>query len=423
MKVYRNLWSNIITLANFKLAYKNAVKGKKHYKEVRQIERYGVNRYLRKLLAEVKNKTYKVSPYDIFLKNTGEKVREIYRLPMKDRIVQHALMVIIEPIFRETFIVDTYSSIKYRGIHFGLNRVKRAIRYGNYKYYLKLDIHKCYPSLDQDILKDKLKRKFKDNDVLWLLFTIIDSCDHGVPIGNYTSQYLNNFYFSDLDHYIKETLGIKAYFRYCDDIVILAETKEELHRILDIIQKKIAELNVRLKDNYQIYNIETRSVDFLGYKTRKDYTLVRKRTKQKFVKKTSTMDFNNLTEKDVNVLGSYWGIFVHANCRKLWFTYTGVKTFKDLNVNVHKRDFVKELLGVELTISNCISFPKRGQDWIRFECSYIKHNDKDEPVVYDNVYVSTSAEKLVEAGKQFNPSMFPFKTTITIDDKGFYEFN
>ena len=56
-------------------------------------------------------------------------------------------------------------------------------------------------------------------------------------------------------------------------------------------------------------------------------------------------------------------------------------------------------------------------------CSYIKNNDKNEPVIYDNVYVSTSAEKLVEACKQFNPSMYPFKTTINIDDKGFYEFN
>ena len=100
-----------------------------------------------------------------------------------------------------------------------------------------------------------------------------------------------------------------------------------------------------------------------------------------------------------------------------------MKTFKDLNVSVHKRDFVRELLGVELTITNSNVFPKRGQEWLRFECSYIKNNDKDEPVIYDSVYVSTSAEKLVEAGKQFNPSMYPFKTTINVDDKGFYEFN
>lgn len=423
MKVYKHLWKKIITFENFKLAYKNATKGKKHYKEVKLIERKGVNSYLRKLLEEVKSKQYKVSNYDIFTLFTGEKVREIYRLPMKDRIVQHALMNIIELLFRETFIKDTYSSIKGRGIHPALKRVKRVVKSCRYTHYLKVDIRKCYPSIDKEILKSKLARKFRDNDLLWLLFTIIDSCDKGLPIGNYTSQYFNNFYFSDLDHYFKEHLRVKEYFRYCDDIVIFAESKEELHKLLKILQRKIAELNVNLKDNYQIYNIEVRSVDFLGYKTRRNYTLIRKYTKRRFINKASKMNFNNLSVKDINTLGSYWGIFVHANCRNLWYKYTGMKTFKDLNISVHKRDFVRDILGIELTITNSNVFPKRGQEWLRFECSYIKNNDKNELIIYDDVYVSTSAEKLVEAGKQFNPSMYPFKTTINVDDKGFYEFN
>jgi len=106
---------------------------------------------------------------------------------MKDRIVQHAIMNYLEPIFRETFIIDTYSSIKTRGIHLGLQRVKKALRTGKYKYCMKLDVHKCYPSLDKDILKAKLAKKFKDPDLLDLLYIIIDSCEKGVPIGNYTS--------------------------------------------------------------------------------------------------------------------------------------------------------------------------------------------------------------------------------------------
>ena len=116
---------------------------------------------------------------------------------MRDRIVQHAIMIYLEPIFRENFIQDTYSSIKTRGIHLGLSRVKKALRKHNYTYYLQLDIHKCYPSIDKNILKNKIKNKIKDDDLCWLLFTIIDSCEKGVPIGNYTSQYFNNFYFSN----------------------------------------------------------------------------------------------------------------------------------------------------------------------------------------------------------------------------------
>ena len=318
MKAYKHLWEQIVTFDNFKLAYVNATRGKKHYKEVKWIERYGVNKYLRKLLQEVKDKTYKVSPYDVFNLFTGDKWREIYRLPMRDRIVQHALMNIIEPIFRETFIVDTYSSIKYKGTHYGLSRVKKALRNGEYYWYLKLDIHKCYPSLNKDILKNKLKRKFRDEDLLWLLYAIVDSCEHGVPIGNYTSQYFNNFYFNDFDHWIKEVKGVKAYFRYCDDIIILAKTKRELRELLSEIYIKMEELHVHLKPNWQIYNIEIKGIDFLGYITRHQYCQIRKGTKKRFIAKVSKMDFDHLTDKDVNILGSYWGIFIHADCRRLW---------------------------------------------------------------------------------------------------------
>ena len=416
MKIYKHLWDKIITFENFKLAYKNATKGKKHYKEVKIIERKGVNRYLRRLLEEVKSKKYKVSAYDIFTRFTGEKVREIYRLPMKDRIVQHALMNIIEPIFRENFIKDTYSSIKGRGVHNGLKTIKRIVKSGKYKYYLKTDIHKCYPSLDKEILKYKLTNKFHDDDLLWLLFAIVDSCDKGVPIGNYTSQYFNNFYFSEIAHYLKEVLYLDTIW-YCDDLIIFSDSKEELHRVLEILKHKMAQLNVRLKENYQIYNIEIRSVDMLGYKVRASYTLIRKATKKRFITKVSKMNFNSLTKKDINVLGSYWGIFCHADCRNLWYKYTGVKTFKELNINVHERDFVKDILSISLVIHNSWTYSKHGQDWLRFECTYTKQNK-----VYNHVYISTSGEKLVEAGKQFNANMFPFETTIIVDDKGFYEF-
>lgn len=87
MKVYRNLFEKIITINNFKKAYKNATKGKNYYTEVKAIRKYGINKYLRELLEEVKNKKYKVSKYTIFKRFTGLKWREIYKLPMKDRII------------------------------------------------------------------------------------------------------------------------------------------------------------------------------------------------------------------------------------------------------------------------------------------------------------------------------------------------
>lgn len=329
MKRYNNLWDKICTIENFRQAYKNAIKGKRKYEEVRFIEKYGPEKYLSELLEEVKTNKYKVSKYDIFIKVTGGKEREIWKLPMKDRIVQHAIMIHIEPIFRETFIVDTFSSIKGRGIHAALKRIKKDIRKYKYTYYLKLDIKKCYPSLDQNILKQKLAKKFKDKKLLNLLYIIVDSCDKGIPIGNYTSQYFNNFYFSDLDHWLKEQKHIKSYYRYCDDMVILGTQKEDLRKIFYQIEKQINKLNVQLKPNYQIYNINIKSIDFLGYKIRTLYTKIRTHIKKNFLRKISIMNLSDLTDKDINVLGSYWGLLKHADCRHLWKCYTHSNTFKE----------------------------------------------------------------------------------------------
>ena len=166
-------------------------------------------------------------------------------------------MLHIRDWFIKGFIVDTYSSIKGRGIHKGLARVKKALRRNkNLKYCLKLDIRKFYPSIDKDILKKLLEKKIKDRKLLDLLFEIIDSYNDGVPIGNYTSQYFGNFYLSGLDHFIKEHRHVKGYFRYCDDIVLLGETKKELWEIFNDIRHYVEiELNLHIKPNYQVFPI------------------------------------------------------------------------------------------------------------------------------------------------------------------------
>lgn len=90
---------------------------------------------------------------------------------------------------------------------------------------MKLDIKKYYPSIDKEILKNKFRRLFKDNDLLWLLDTVVDS-ENDIPIGFYTSQWFANFFLTDLDHYIKEILKVKYYIRYADDMILLGNNKK-----------------------------------------------------------------------------------------------------------------------------------------------------------------------------------------------------
>lgn len=284
MKRHNNLYEKVISIENLYEAERKARKGK--------AKQYGVRKFdlnkegnLQDLHEVLKTDQYTTSRYTVFT-ITDPKERQIYRLPYyPDRIVHHAIMNIVEPIFVSTFTYDTYSCIKGRGIHYAKKRLERALKdKSSTEYCLKLDIKKFYPSIDHDILKDLLKRKFKDKRLLNLMYEIIDSTD-GIPIGNYLSQYFANFYLSYFDHWLKEVLHVKYYFRYCDDLVILSSNKEELRQILEQIRIYLdVNLKLEVKSNWQIFPVAKRGIDFIGYKFYHTHTLLRKSIKKRFIR-------------------------------------------------------------------------------------------------------------------------------------------
>lgn len=310
MKRINHLYEKIYSIENLQLADHIARKGK--------LKQYGVQVHLknedRNILALhgiLKDKTYRTSKYDVF--NVYEpKERLVSRLPFfPDRIAHHAVMNVLEPIFKRVFTADTYSCIKGKGIHAACKAVRKALNdEPGTKYCLKFDIKKFYPSIDHQILKNLLARKFKDKDLLWLLGEIIDSAP-GIPIGNYLSQYFANFYLSGLDHWIKEVKGVKYYVRYADDIVILADNKAVLHQLLyDIRKYLITQLKLEVKNNYQVFPVEARGIDFLGYKLFHTHTLLRKSIKQRFARKVSKT-------KSIASIASYYGWAKHCNSKNL----------------------------------------------------------------------------------------------------------
>ena len=131
-------------------------------------------------------------------------------------------------------------------------------------------------------LRILLRKKIKCKDTLDLIDEIIDSAE-GVPIGNYLSQYMANLYLSYFDHWIKEDLNVKYYFRYADDMVFLHPNKSELWDIYNKVDEYLREnLNLQIKDNYQVFPVDIRGLDFVGYIFRHDYVLIRKSIKIKF---------------------------------------------------------------------------------------------------------------------------------------------
>jgi len=331
MKRYGNLYEKIYNMENLKLAHQHAKKGKGWYKEVIEVDA-NEEYYLTLLQQMLIDKTYHTSKYETFIKKDSGKEREIFKLPyFPDRICQWAILQVIEPILINSFTKDTYSAIPERGIHLCYNRLKNSIQKDvpGTQYTLKMDAKKYYPSIDHDILKTKYRRIFKDNNLLWLLHEIIDSTDGktGIPIGNYLSQYCGNFYFASFDHWIKEVKGVKYYFRYMDDIVIMHESKEYLHQLKKEIDEYFwQELKLTLKGNWQVFPTFIRGIDFVGYRVFLNYSLLRKSTCKQFKAKMVKVNCKRLNGQELTYsewcsINSYKGWLIHCDSYRLQEKY------------------------------------------------------------------------------------------------------
>jgi len=314
MKRKNNLYNKILNTNNLIKAHNRASKGKSEYTEVIRINK-NINKYILKLNMLLANKTYKTSEYKIDKRIERGKEREIYKLPyFPDRVTHHALLQIIQPILEETYIKDTYQSIKGRGIHKAKNRLQGFMKdKKNTKYCLKIDIKKYYPSVDNEILKNMIRKKIKCRETLGLVDEIIDSTK-GLPIGNYTSQTFGNFYLSYFDHWIKENKKIKYYIRYADDMIFLSKDKTELHKLkIEIDKYLIEKLKIKLKENWQIFPVKARGIDFLGFKFYHTHTLIRTSIKKSYLRNIKSIKKRRIKKSDLNSIMSYYGWIKASN--------------------------------------------------------------------------------------------------------------
>jgi retron-type reverse transcriptase len=289
MKRYGNIFDKICDMDNLRLAHQNARKDKLYYREVKMVDA-DPDYYLKQIQDMLVNHKYIVSEYSVSIINDKGKERELMKLPyFPDRIIQWAIMLQIEPIFMKVFCQHTCASIKDRGIKRANALVDEYLKDPyNSKYCLKIDVSKFYPNINHAILKKLLRKKFKDSELLELLDLIIDSYpgDKGVPIGSYLSQFLANFYLAYFDHWLKEVKKVKRIVRYMDDVVIFSHSKEELQSLLKEMDEYLSmNLDLNVKPNYQVFPVECRGVDFVGYRSFHGFKLLRKTTCKKFKKR------------------------------------------------------------------------------------------------------------------------------------------
>lgn len=277
-------------MANLELAYQKARRGKGWQRNVKEFEK-DIPGNLKAIHDMLLNRTYTTSVYKI-KKVYEPKERTIYVLPFyPDRIVQHAIMNVLEPIWDSLFIYDSYACRKGKGIHAGSKRTMEFIRKN--KYCLQCDISKFYPSVNHDVLYDIVQRKIKCPDTLWLLHNIIYSYEgeSNVPIGNYTSQWFGNLYMNELDQLIKGQHHIKHYLRYCDDFLLFHNDKRVLGTMAEVITDFVGKtLKMRLS-KCSLFPV-SQGVDFLGYRHFRRHVLLRKSTTKRVKKRLKRLPYD-----------------------------------------------------------------------------------------------------------------------------------
>ncbi len=279
----KSLMEQIYDLENLYLASKKAMKGKKSTPAVAKFWMREDEEILR-IHQQLKRGSYPFGYYTEFEINDKGVKRKISAAPFRDRVVHHAIMNVIEPLFEKSFIYDSYANRKGKGVSAALYRAKKYAR--KYKYYLKLDIKKYFPSIDHSILKGLVRKKIKCEKTLVLLDSLINSSNRqydahfyfendtlftpyehrkGIPLGNLTSQFFGNLYLNRFDHYVKEVLRV-GYIRYVDDFVLFFDNKEKREEYFQKIKEYLTRFRLKLHPHKVIFGECWCGFEMLGHK-------------------------------------------------------------------------------------------------------------------------------------------------------------
>lgn len=269
MKRIGYLYEELLEFENLSKSFRQSFKGSKKQEQNSEYYYFLENKLLQ-LQAKLQSSTYQPAKYRYF-KIYEPKERQISVACFEDRIVHHALVNMLEPIYEKVFIYDSYATRKNKGIHKAIERAQCFLKKN--RWFLIIDIEKYFASINHKILMKILKRKIKDEKLAGLVELIIKNNDisqnkedSGLPIGNLTSQFFANVYLDQFDHYVKENLRLD-YIRYMDDMVFFSDDKELLKEILKL-SKSYLENNLLLtiKPKSIVINTRLHGLSFLGYR-------------------------------------------------------------------------------------------------------------------------------------------------------------
>lgn len=281
MKTFNQLYPQIVAFENLLLAVRNCERGKRYRHDAGSF-RTNREREILQLQRALKAQCYHPGEYRERVIHRPKR-RLISAAPYRDRVVHHALCQVVMPLFERRMIQDLYSNRDDMGTHAAIRRCRHFTR--RYRYVLKCDIGKFYPSIDLEILKQIVRRTIRCRETLWLMDTLIDHSNPqeavcalfpgddlaeaasrriGLPIGNLTSQWFGGIYLTPFDHWVKQELRCGGYLRYVDDFLLFSDDKAELRDWRAAIVDRLAQVRLRLHAGKSRTHRVADGVTFLG---------------------------------------------------------------------------------------------------------------------------------------------------------------
>lgn len=322
---YKNLFQKIIDIDNLWDAYRKAAKGNVYsYGHLAFKQNEASN--LTKLRESLINDTYRIGKPICFLIR-DPKTRLIHAAPFVDRVVQHAINNIIEPIFDRTFARQSFACRKGKGTHKAAIIAQSLIRKPHSAFVLKTDFRKYFPSVDMEILHKEIRRKISCQKTIGLISKFAPKTGTGLPIGNLLSQLFANVYGNIIDRWLIHKMKIKSFVRYMDDIVVVCRNIE-IAKLLQVIMSAFARTNMKLEfSRWQIRSVK-HGVNFCGYRIFEKYKLIRKNSVKRAKRKLKIYD----EEKLKKFIPSWRGHAMWANTHNL-LTKLGISNEQILSSN------------------------------------------------------------------------------------------
>lgn len=413
------IMQEITSYGNMSEVFDRVLRGKKR-KKCRQGRYLLAHReeVIAELTAKLADGSFRLGSYHERIICENGKVRHLQILSMYDRIAVYAVMNVVDQYLHKRYIRTTGASIKKRGTH-DLRKCMQLDMDNDpegTRYCYKFDVKHFYDNTKPEFVMWCFRRVFKDKTLLSLLDHFLHLLPEGISFGLRSSQASGNLLLSVfLDHFLKDKYGIKYFYRYCDDGVVLCGHKQENWLARNIVHEQIGEIDLEIKKNERVFP-SAQGIDFLGYVTfNGSYSLLRKRVKKKYARKLHKVKSRKRRRE---LIGSFYGMAKHACCRNLFYKLTGkkMKSFKDLNVAYKPEDGKKRFAGAVVSIRELVNIPIIVKD---FETGIKTEQGEDRCIV--SIEMNGEARKFFTNSEEMKnilaqikevPDGFPFETTI-----------